>query len=330
MTNVYFATNRKKDGTGKWGYGAQSVPHDTGQITFAVASVSGLALPDETSGTIDTIDKVSPGDFAAGVLDELVNAQKDLLVFIHGFDNSFEDAIKRSAFNREWLADGGAQMVVLSFTWPSAGALFAAPPHMAPDAYLADQTQAGRSGFHLAYFLDAVARLRAGFLAANPQGRIVLLAHSMGNYALQAAIQSWFADGRPANIVFDEALLAAADEIDDSFERPNGGRLSELPKLASRITIYHSLRDIAMYLSSTVNLSRRLGYDGPARKHDVSIYPPGKFRIVNCTDVEDYDLFNPPDASHQYYRRSKSVRADILGAIRKDPALPAGITSLPG
>ena len=83
-------------------------------------------------------------------------------------------------------------------------------------------------------------------------------------------------------------------------------------------------------VSSAVNLSRCLGYDGPARKHDVSIYPPGKFRIVSCADVGDYAPFNPPDAGHSYYRRSKIVRVEILGAVRNDPGLAAAITSLPG
>src|SRR4051812_19770388 len=191
MTDVYFATNRVKDGTGHWGFGFRVAPNATDAITFAKATVSNVALPDERSGHIDGLSNAQSGAFDAGTLTALINSRKHLLVFIHGFANRFEDAIKRAAFNREWLAAGGADTDVIAFTWPSAGDLIAAPPHTAPDAYLADQARAGRSAFHIAHFLTTLDHIRAGYRLANPTGRIVLLVHSMGHYALQAAIQLW-------------------------------------------------------------------------------------------------------------------------------------------
>ena len=50
--------------------------------------------------------------------------------------------------------------------------------------------------------------------------------------------------------------------------------------------------------------------------------------MLDCAEVNDYDLWNPPDASHQYYRRSPKVRADIVAAMRKDPNLPGGLIQL--
>lgn len=330
MTEVYFATNRVHDGTPPHGYGYKVAPNTPEAVTFAVATVSGISLPDESSGNIDAITDVTPGAFPAAILDRLVNSRKNLLVFIHGFDNSFDDAIKRAAFNREWLAAGGADMDVVAFTWPSAGELFAAPPHTPPQAYFADQTRAGRSAFHLAHFFTVIDRIRAGYRLANPGGRIILLVHSMGHYALQAAIQLWFGSPTPPkDLFFDEALLAAGDEIADTFERADGGRLSDLPRIASRISIYNSTCDVAMYLSTTFNLSARLGFDGPLHKHDASRYPPAKFRMIDCTAVRDYDPLDPPDASHQYYRRSKIVRTDLVRAITGDATLKGGLSSLP-
>ena len=61
--------------------------------------------------------------------------------------------------------------------------------------------------------------------AARAKGnRVFLLAHSMGNWALQAAVESWFAHGNGDAFLFDEALLAAADEVHNTFEfrRPAG------------------------------------------------------------------------------------------------------------
>lgn len=332
MTTVYFATNRLDDGTGAFGYGSSIVPYDINDITFAVADVTGIDLAAEGSGTINAISNKTDANFSTTARQAIIGAGKNLLVFIHGFDNSFEDAIKRAAYNREWFAASGraeADMTVVAFTWPSAGLLFAAPPHFPPDAYLADQARAAQSAFHLAYFLRVIDQLRSDYRAANPNGRIILLAHSMGNYALAGAVQLWFTSGDPNDLLFDEAILPAADEMDDSFLMTANGRLSDLPRLARRITMYCSERDVAMYLSTTINLEARLGFDGPDDKHDATQYPPVAFRIIDCTDVGDYDLFDPPDASHQYYRRSKIVRSDIAATIAAVAGLPGGVSSLP-
>ena len=90
------------------------------------------------------------------------------------------------------------------------------------------------------------------------------------------------------------------------------------------MSIYYSIRDIALYLSFSVNFITRLGHEGPANKSDPVRYSPLHFRMPDCAEVNDYDLFNPPDASHQYYRRSPKVRADIAEVMRNAPNLPGG------
>jgi len=331
MTTVYFATNRKPDPTAVGGYGADIVASLPDAITYAVADVQGIVLGQEGSGRIAGITDKSPGVWSDAATAAIIGAKKNLLVFIHGFANTFEDAIKRAAFNREWFAASGqaaADTTVIAFTWPSAGKLFAAPPHLPPEAYLADQAQAGKSGFHVTFFLNVLDQLRADYQKVNPNGRIFLLAHSMGNYALQAGVQFWFDSRGSDDLMFDEVFLPGADEIYDSFERPNGGRLSNLPKLSSRISLYYSRKDVAMYLSQAINLSRRLGFDGPDDKRDQTQYPTAMFRIVDCTEVRDFDPLSPPDATHQYYRRSKIVRSDIAAAMADDPNPAGGLIQL--
>lgn len=219
-----------------------------------------------------------------------------------------------------------ADTTIVAFSWPSLGQVIAAPPHLLPNDYLRDQSQAGRSGFHMASFF---ANLQPVLTQVRAQGRrVFLLVHSMGAFALQAAVESWFNHSKPATRLFDEVFLAAADERFDSFVMPMGARLSRLVDLAPRISIYYSVRDIALYLSFAVNLTPRLGHEGPVHKTDAAIYPPARYRILDCAEVGDYDLFNPPDASHQYYRRSRKVRADIAAAMRNDPTLASGLIRL--
>lgn len=332
MTTVYFATNRKDDATEPGGYGAELVRYDPAAVTFAVADVSNIVLAAEGSGAITSVGDKTGGTFSDAASSAIIGAKKNLLIFIHGFCNSFEQAIKRAAFNREWFAEAGqaaGDTTVIAFTWPSAGKLLAAPPHMPPEAYLADQARAGKSGYHLAFFLNVIDQLRLDYHKANPNGRVFLLAHSMGNYALQAGVQFWFDSRGSDDIMFDEVFLAAADEVDDTFERPAGGRLSNLPRLTNRISIYYSRKDVAMYLSTTVNLDERLGFDGPDDKRDQARFPASKFRIVDCTEVSDFPPFEPPDATHQYYRRSRIVRADIVATMNGKPDPSGGLIALP-
>ena len=318
MVKVYFATNRNPDPAAEGGFGTTMAPTDNpATVLYGSADVQGIDLNDESSGQFAPATDVTKGSYSDQAAAEIVGSGKNLLVFIHGFDNSFADAVKRAAYNAEWLRQSGikaADTTVLAFSWPSTGALFTFP-HL---DYESDQTKAGLSAFHLGWYLNTLDNLRRDYKRRNPNGKIFLLAHSMGNHALQGAIEWWFAQSGPAEIFFDEAILAAADEVYDTFEAKNDAKLSSLPKLAGRVTIYNSRGDVAMYLSTTLNLDCRLGFDGPEDKTSETLYAPAKFRIVDCTDVKDYDPDNPPDATHQYYRRSIIVRRDIAAVLGGD------------
>jgi hypothetical protein len=70
-------------------------------------------------------------------------------VFIHGFDNSFEAAITRAAFNREWFVQSGvsgADTTVIVLSLAVTGEI--AGSAVAWSDYRRDQTLAGQSGFH--------------------------------------------------------------------------------------------------------------------------------------------------------------------------------------
>jgi len=82
-----------------------------------------------------------------------------------------------------------------------------------------------------------------------------------------------------------------------------------------------------MYLSQAINLTERLGFDGPAHKANTTLYPPNRFRSINCTDLDDYNAIVPPDSSHQYYRRSPKARDDIARAFTGQ-ALASGESNL--
>ncbi|HEX3667510.1 MAG TPA: alpha/beta fold hydrolase [Rhizomicrobium sp.] len=313
---VYFATNRVVTGSPadyrSYGDGIVS-PADPNQITYGTAFVNDANLTADTVGAITTIEQITKGHFSDQAGGDLSNPGRNLLVFIHGFDNSFENAITRAAFNQQWFLKSGApgaNMTVVAFSWPSLGKLLSLP--IPWEDYLHDQTTAGQSGMHIMSFF---ANLEPIIKRVRATGRrIFLLAHSMGNWALQAGVESWFVHGNGTAQLFDEAILAAADERYDSFSFPSPGRLSDLRQLATRTSVYYSTADAVLGLSMAINLgAKRLGQEGPHDRFDPNLFPPAQYRMVDCSSFDDYD--RDFQGSHQYYRRSPKARADIVSIM---------------
>jgi esterase/lipase superfamily enzyme len=315
-TTVFFATNRSLTGPpeelGSYGPNIQPQNSSAG-ITFGTAFVDGIDVDMNVQGTVTSIQNTSSGSFEQGVVDDLAQAGRNLLVFVHGFDNTFSDALTRAAFNREWLAKSGASTLdasVIAFSWPSLGRIVDFP--LPEGDYRHDQAMARNSGAHLVTFL---ANLEPVLRKARANGcRTFLLAHSMGNLALEGAVERWFSDGNGTAKMFDHAVLAAADCGSNALSMPDMKGMSGLPNLADRVSIYFSGADAVLGFSGDINLQRRLGESGPPGRDDPIAFPETQFRMVDASSFRDYH-FNPV-TSHQYYRSSPLARADIAAALR--------------
>lgn len=163
-------------------------------------------------------------------------ASRSLLLFVHGYNNTFEDVAVRAA---QLAADTDLDGAIVVFDWPSAGAM---------SSYVRDQQAARNAGFHLARFLRE-------FPAAVEADRTLLLAHSMGSEVVARAV-SLLGDSVPP---LAHAVLAAPDVDARTFRR------EVLPRLvgkARRITLYASNEDEALRASRSVNGVWRLGLGG--------------------------------------------------------------------
>ena len=155
-TTVHFATNRLLTGPADTpaSYGDDIVtPSSPTEVTYGTAFVQDAGLTADTVGAITSIQNTTQGGFSQSAIDDLSDPGRNLLIFIHGFDNSFENAITRAAFNQQWLAASGvpaAETSVVAFSWPSLGRLLAFPLPLQP--YWSDQTAAGQSGLHISAF----------------------------------------------------------------------------------------------------------------------------------------------------------------------------------
>jgi len=303
-TTVFFASNRILTGDPAvvTSYGPNIQPPSIStDIMYGTAFVDGVDINHDLQGSITAIQDTNKGAFAA-------NVASDLLVFIHGFDNTFEDAITRAAFNREFLAASGkpgTDTTVLAFSWPSLGKIVSFPVLDAD--YRHDQKMAVLSGVHLMTFFSRIEPL---LRTARANGsRTYLLAHSMGNLAFQSAVENWFLHGNGNAELFNVAILAAGDCGFDTFAHPHLTGLSGLSLLSPRISIYYSGEDEVLDLSQVINGLQRLGHDGPKGRTDQTAFPAATYRMFDATTIKDYDRNFL--SSHQYYRLSRTVREAI-------------------
>jgi esterase/lipase superfamily enzyme len=170
--------------------------------------------------------------------DLAITRSRNVLVFVHGFNTSFEDAAIRAA---QIAADLNFDGTVVLFSWPSAASV---------TSYVRDQQAARNAGFHLL-------RLLRGTLVAALPDHIELLAHSMGSETVAKALSLAPAiDSLPR---FDQVVFAAPD-----LDRRVFGReiLPRLDTRATRVTLYASNDDDALRASRAVNGVWRLGLGG--------------------------------------------------------------------
>ena len=159
-------------------------------------------------------------------------------VFVHGFNNSFEDAARRTA---QIYYDVGFDGVPLFYSWPSKG--------KASD-YSYDQNNADQAVAYMKVFLSDLA-------ASGEFDSITLVAHSMGSRALTRALTELISElPRDQVAKFSELILAAPDIDADVFRNDIAPALAAVGK---PVTVYASAKDLAMVASKDFGGYPRLG-----------------------------------------------------------------------
>lgn len=169
--------------------------------------------------------------------------KRQVLVFIHGFNNRYEDAVYRFA---QIVHDSHAPVVPILFTWPSRGSVL---------AYGYDRESTAYSRNALETVLKA--------LANDPEvGEISVLAHSMGNsLALETLRQMAIRDGRVAPKIRN--VLLAAPDVDVDLAREAIIDLGPKERRPS-FTLFVSQDDRALAFSRRVwGSTARLGAINP-------------------------------------------------------------------
>ncbi|HKJ51597.1 MAG TPA: alpha/beta fold hydrolase [Gammaproteobacteria bacterium] len=317
MVKVYYGTNRKPN--------RKKAPEDFGtgfsddglaNLRFGMADISGDELdhydlyiaPERLNTDYQRKIKGSRGSVLGSenvfrrVREKMIEYSRDTVVFIHGYNVSFKEALTSAArIKRNFSTDsGGPGINVVAFSWPSDGSMM---PYI---AYGNDRQDAAASGPAFARGLLKLADFLRGSTPEEAcEHRLHLVAHSMGNYVLRHTVQEYVhqSSGRPVRI-FDQVFLMAADEDDDAFEHDY--KLKPLTRLAKRVNVYFNNEDRAMAVSDkTKGNPDRLGDDGPRVPRGI----PGKVSLIDVTPVVDGLV------EHSYFIDSPRVVADMTEVL---------------
>lgn len=193
-----------------------------------------------------------------------------VLVFIHGFNNRFEDSVYRFA---QIVHDSGIRSAPVLATWPSRGSLLAY-------GYDRESTNYTRNSLETLF----------QYLAKDPEVKEVsILAHSMGNWlALESLRQMAIRDGRlPAK--FKNVMLAAPDVDVDVFRQ----QIVDMGKQHPQFTLFVSRDDKALAFSRRVwgDVSR-LGAIDPEQAPFKKELEDNKITVVDLTKVKSGDSLN--------------------------------------
>lgn len=204
--------------------------------------------------------------------------KKQVLVFIHGFDVTFEEGAWRMA---QLAYDLGFDGPPVLYSWASVGHL---------RDYSDDEATMEWSVPHLKGLLaDIGAKCGAQM--------VHVIAHSMGNRILTNALKEIALTTPASALPLVEEVILTAPDIDAGVFRQIAG---EVQKAGKRITLYASSNDKALEASKRIHGGPRAGDSG-----DGIVVVPG-------VDTIDASAVDTSFIGHSYYGDNRSVLSDIF------------------
>ena len=229
----------------------------------------------------DKVRAVPWEEMSAGINRQIEQSrQKDLLLFVHGFNVDFESALIRTAQVALDMPFNGA---VVSYAWPSQGGV---------GNYRTDEEFNAHS---VEPFLTFCKQL----LVDVPEGtRVHVVVHSMGNRIVMQALSQLSppSDRKPLATV----ALCAPDVGLTDFRRWAPGVMAQ----AEQVTLYASSGDAALIISKSKNQEQRAG----------DAHPPLVIAGMETIDVSAVDC---SFLGHSYYGSNVDVLSDLFRLIKE-------------
>jgi esterase/lipase superfamily enzyme len=209
---------------------------------------------------------------------------RHVLLFVHGYNTRFEEAVYRFA---QIAHDSGAPVVPVLFTWPSRGKLV---------QYLYDRESA-------TYSRDALEAVIMAMVKDPNVGSISILAHSMGNFIAVEALRQMVIRNRALSPKIKDIMLAAPDIDVDVFRR----QIAEIEASdkSPPVTLFVSQDDHALAVSGELAGNEpRLGAIDPYEEPYRTMLEKARVHVVDLSKIKADDSLN-----HGKFAQSEVVEA---------------------
>ncbi|ASV84835.1 hypothetical protein CES85_5639 [Ochrobactrum quorumnocens] len=247
-----------------------SIPPATSRKVGQVQWPNRLPANPATDFSTVSVKSIESDEAARLWLKSHMPASRRVMIFVHGFNNTYEAAVYRFT---QIVHDSGADVAPLIFTWPSRASVF-------DYNYDKESTNYSRDA------LEEVLRQTAD----NPAvGEITIMAHSMGSWlTVEALRQMAIRDGRVASKI-KNVILASPDLDVDVF----GKQWESMGKKRPNMTIFVSRDDRALSLSRRISGNiDRLGQIDPSVEPYKSELEKSGITIIDLTALKSGDGLN--------------------------------------
>ena len=247
-----------------------SVPrdHKTGELELPSSGSAPVPSKHFTVTQARRLERPQMGaELKAAIMKRPPN-ERDVLVFIHGFNTTFADAAFRLS---QIVHDSGFKGVPVLFTWPSRGELLAYPYDRESALYSRD-------------FLENGLRAVGKDMGA---GRIDILAHSMGTMlTLETLRQAKIRGDGNFNGKLRDVMLASPDVDLDVFRTQ--ARIIDRP-----MTVFVSKDDKALAFSRRfAGDKRRLGALSDDDVDMIALLKSEKIEVIDMSSIKTSDNLN--------------------------------------
>lgn len=210
-------------------------------------------------------------------------ANREIFIFVHGYNNNFADSIFRNA---QIIHDYNISAVPLHYAWASGGSL---------PLYVFDRDSALVARVGLAETIEIAAQTKAT--------GVVLVGHSMGAYVVMEALRDLATSGRGQYLKRLRGVVLAAPDIDEDVFQSQVRDIGVLPK---PFTIIVSRRDRAL------GLSRRIagGHPRVGSGSDIAMLQQKNITVLDVSDLDggSHSVFASSPALIDLVSESKLMR----------------------
>ena len=235
------------------------------------------------------------------------SSSKQILLYIHGFNNLPEDNIFPNAEILQESFDCLEQNLVqvVPVIWPCDNDL-----GIIKD-YWDDQMSSDMSGFSFKRALDFFRVWSKNSRTNNCYNFINVLTHSMGSRVLRETLQAWKKYSLPHGIpkLFRNIFLIAADLANTTLEHKERGEI--ICQAGRNVVVYYANDDLALRASKVINsqnmlASVRLGQTGPENMEKI----PQNVYTVDCDEINNrYDF---PKGHTYFLARDKEYPPNLV------------------